>query len=178
MEAEQVKQNHLLFAKLTAHALACGQTRIFNVVFTNASSGLRRAGETATHHILTHEESIDPVLGYQKRATAFLEDIIVAFTGFLKELDSVREGDKTLLDRTLVYATSEGGYAKLHSLENIPVFTAGSGNGRIKTGIHVPMRGDPAARVGLTVQQAFGLPVAKWGTDSNTTSRPITNILA
>ncbi len=178
MELEQVKTNHLLFSKLAVHAMACGQTKVFNMVLTNASSGLRRAGETATHHILTHEESIDPQLGYQKRATAFLEEIVVTFTEFLRELDSVREGDKTLLDRTLVYATSEGGYAKLHSLENIPVFTAGTAGGRIKAGMHIPMRGDPAARVGLTIQQAFGLPIANWGTDSNNTSRPITELLA
>jgi hypothetical protein len=178
MEAEQVKQNHLLFGKLMAQALACGQTQVFSMVFTNASSGLRRAGDTATHHILTHEESVDPQLGYQKKATAFLEDIIIAFSDFLMVLNSVREGDRTLLDRTLVYATSEGGYAKLHSLENIPVFTAGSGGGRIKTGMHVPLKGDPAARVGLTIQQAFGLPVSKWGTDSNQTSRSVVEMLA
>ncbi len=178
MELEQVKTNHLLFSRLTAHALACGQTRVFNMIFSNASSGLRRAGETATHHILTHEESIDPQLGYQKRATAFLLDTMDGFIDLVRELDSVREGDQTLLDRTLVFATSEGGYAKLHSLENIPVLTAGSGNGRVKTGMHIPMKGDPGSRVGLTIQQAFGLPVSKWGTDSNTTARPITELLA
>jgi hypothetical protein len=178
MELEQVKNNHKLFAKLSAHALACGQTKVVNVVFTNASSGLRRAGETATHHILTHEESIDPKLGYQKQATSFLNDIILAFTDFLTELNTVREGNGTLLDRSLVYATSEGGYAKLHSLENIPVFTAGSAGGRFKTGLHVPMKGDPASRVGLTIQQGFGMPISKWGTDSNETTRTVSEILA
>ena len=177
-EITQVKANHVLFARLSAHALACNQTHVFNMVFTNAISGLRKDGESSTHHILTHEESIDQQLGYQKRATWYLGEIITAFGDFLKEFESVREGDRTLLDRTVVYATSEGGLAKLHAAENIPILTAGSGNGRLKTGIHVPRKGDSVARVGLTLQQAFGIPAAKWGTDSCETSKPITEIMA
>jgi hypothetical protein len=34
------------------------------------------------------------------------------------------------------------------------------------------------ARVGLTVQQAMGLSVDRWGTDSNNTNKPITEIMA
>jgi hypothetical protein len=177
-ELTQVKTNHLLFAKLAAHALACNQTRVINMVFTNAISGLRKEGESSTHHILTHEESVDEKLGYQKRATWFLGEIVAAFGDFLKELDSIREGDRSLLDRTVIYATSEGGLAKLHSPENIPMLTAGSGNGRLKTGIHVARKGDSIARLGLTLQQAYGIPAAKWGTDSCETSKPITEILA
>jgi len=177
LELESVKTNNQLFAKLAAHALACGQTQVFNVVFTNAISGLRKAGEPSTHHLLTHEESVDEKLGYQKKATWFLGEVISSLAVFLKELDSIREVDGTLLDRTLVYASSEGGLARTHSLENIPVFTIGSANGRVKTGLHVPCSGDSITRVGLTIQQAMGLPVAKWGTDSNETSRPIREIM-
>ena len=93
-------------------------------------------------------------------------------------LDSIKEGDGTLLDRTLIMATSDTGYAKLHTLENIPLFTAGGAGGRIKTGIHVAAKGDPATRVGLTVQQALGVPINSWGTDSMQTSKTIAEVLA
>ena len=56
--------------------------------------------------------------------------------------------------------------------------TAGAANGRMKTGINYVGQGDPATRVGLTVQQALGLPTHAWGTDSMATSRPITEVLA
>jgi hypothetical protein len=48
----------------------------------------------------------------------------------------------------------------------------------MKTGIHVAAKGDPVTRVGLTVQQALGVPIASWGTDSNQTSKTITEVMA
>jgi hypothetical protein len=63
-------------------------------------------------------------------------------------------------------------------MENISLLTAGKANGRMKTGIHVAAKGDPVTRVGLTVQQALGVPIASWGTDSNQTSKTITEVMA
>jgi hypothetical protein len=58
------------------------------------------------------------------------------------------------------------------------MFTAGRAAGRIKTGIHVAASGDPVTRVGLTVQQALGLPVSSWGTQSLNTAKTISEIVA
>jgi hypothetical protein len=58
------------------------------------------------------------------------------------------------------------------------MFTAGSGGGRIKTGLHVHSKGDTGSRLGLTMQQAMGVPVTHWGTESMGTSKTITEILA
>jgi hypothetical protein len=48
----------------------------------------------------------------------------------------------------------------------------------MKTGIHVAGASSTVARVGLTVQQAMGLSIDRWGTDSNSTNKPITEIMA
>ena len=58
------------------------------------------------------------------------------------------------------------------------MFTAGAGNGKLKTGIHYRAPGDAVTRVGLTVQQAMGVPTMSWGAESNTTSRVITDVVA
>jgi hypothetical protein len=92
--------------------------------------------------------------------------------------DGFREGDRSLLDRMLVWVSTETGYAKVHSTDNIPTLTIGGANGRVKTGLHIPTAGDPISRVGLTVQQAMGVPVNSWGSDTMATSRTITEILA
>jgi hypothetical protein len=177
-DIEEVTTNHKLFAKLLAHALSCNQTQVFNMVYTDEQSTVRRPGTTTTHHILTHEEAIDEKLGYQPMATWFCTRIMEQFAEMIGTLDSVREGSGTLMDRVLIMASSETGYAKIHSLENIPMFTAGSGGGRIKTGLHIQAKGDPTSRLGLTMQQAMGVAVAKWGTESMGTSKAITEILA
>ena len=101
-----------------------------------------------------------------------------AFNDMLVALDSIREGDKTLLDRMLMFGYTDSSHAKIHSVENLPMLSAGGAGGRVKTGIHFASKGDTVTRVGLTLQQAFGMPVSSWGTESNRTSRTITEIIA
>ena len=57
------------------------------------------------------------------------------------------------------------------------MMTAGSAGGRIKTGLHIPGGGTPVSRVGLTLQQAMGVSVDKWGTGSMETGKSITEML-
>jgi hypothetical protein len=177
-DIDNVSANHALFASLLAQALACGQTRVVNVVFGDSASSLRRAGKTMTHHILTHEEAIDEKLGYQPEATWFVEQCMKGLHTLLTTMTNIKEGDGTLLDRTLLFIASDTGYARTHSVENMPLLTAGKAGGRIKTGQHVQAKGDPGTRVGLTVQQAVGVPVSSWGKDAMETSKTITEILS
>ncbi len=177
-EIETATINHALFTKLLTHALACGQTRVANVVFGDALSTLRKRGGTQTHHEYTHEEPVDQKLGYQPEVSWFCQEIMRNLAVYLDSLQNVREGDRSLLDRMLVMTGTDHGYAKIHSVENMPVMTIGNLNGRVKSGIHIQAKGDPISRVGLTVQQAFGMPVAAWGTDTMETSKTIKEIIA
>jgi hypothetical protein len=95
----------------------------------------------------------------------------------LMQLDAVKEGDGTLLDHMLLLATSESNFAKVHSVESLPILVAGKGGGRWKPGQHVAGKGDPSSRVGLTIQQALGMPVSSWGVASMETSKPIGEVL-
>lgn len=173
-----VKRNHQLFAELLAMALACNQTRVFNLVFSNSFSTLRRPGTTKPHHLITHEEPVDPKLGYQPEATYFVEESLAQWGKFVEVLDSIPEGDGTLLDNCLVLALSDTQYAKVHSINNIPMFIAGSAGGKLKPGLHIPGNGDPVTRVGLTIQQVMGVSIDRFGTKSMETNKPVTDILA
>jgi hypothetical protein len=159
--------------------LACDQTRVFNVMLTDGLSQLRFAGEANTQHLFTHEDPIDQKLGYQPNVVRFVPTVLENLNVLLGELDAIREGGGTLLDRMLVLAYTDSGYAKNHTTDNIPMLTAGSAGGRMKTGIHfAAAKGDPVTRVSLTVQQAVGLPVSSFGTESNQTSKTITDVMA
>ena len=177
-EIDTVVHNNQLFAQILAHAVACDQTHVFNMVFGEATSPLRKAGSPMTHHILTHEEPMDDKLGYQKEASSFIARIIETLAYTVAALDGIKEGEGTLLDRTLLMAHSESGFAKIHSLENIPMMTIGSANGRVKTGMHIAAKGDPVTRVGLTVQQAMGVAIDNWGTLSLNTNKSFGETLA
>ncbi len=176
-EIENVAKNHELMADLLVMALACDQTRVFNMMFSNSASALTRSGSTVTHHELTHEEVLDTRLGYQPNANYFLTRIMDAWTYFVSALDTVEEGSRTLLDNTLVLAHSDTAFAKFHSIDNIPIMTAGSAGGKLKTGIYVDGAGSPVSRVGLTLQQAMGVPLDRWGARSMETSEAIGEIM-
>jgi len=176
-EIGQAVANHALMAQLIAMALACNQTRIFNIVFSDSASSLRKAGSSTTHHQLTHEEQVDATLGYQPEATWFVEQSMSAWGALLGILAAIREGDGTLLDNLLVLGHSDTQFAKTHSVDGIPVMLAGRAGGRLRTGIHVDGNGDPISRIGLTVQQIMGVSVDRWGTGSMQTSKSIGEIL-
>ena len=174
---ENVLQNHRLMAGLLARALQSNQTRIFNMLFSDTTSNLRRPGTTATHHTLTHEEPVSPELGYQPQVCWFAEKSMLAWCDFLDALSAIPEGDGTLLDNCLVLAHSDCSIAKSHAVEGIPVMIAGSGGGRVRTGFHLAGKADPISRIGLTVQQAMGVQVERWGTLSMETNRHIPELL-
>jgi hypothetical protein len=171
-----VEKNNKLFAQLMAHAIACDQTRVFNVNF--GTQGLRTPGGIRDWHSLTHEEPIDPQLGYQKDVTWFINFATGTFAQFLHELDGYREGAGSVLDRAVVLWQTDHGYARTHTMDDLPILTIGSAAGRLKTGMHIVASGDPSARVGLTVQQAMGVSINSWGRLSNKTSKPLTELLA
>jgi hypothetical protein len=177
-EVGQAAATHALMADLLAMAVACNQTRVFNMVFSDSASSLRKAGSATTHHQLTHEEQVDAALGYQPQATWFVEQSLTALGAFVHALAAVKEGDGTLLDNMLLFAHSDTQFAKTHSVDGIPIMLIGKAGGRIKTGVHIAGNGDPISRVGLTVQQIMGVPADRWGSGSMATSKNIGEIIA
>jgi len=175
-DVPDAEKNAKIFGRLMAHALACGQTRVVNVML--GSNGLHSVGSQQTWHSLTHEEPVDDKLGYQPEVTWFINWANARFVEFLKELDSVKEGQGTVLDRMAILWQTDHSYARTHTMDALPIMTAGKAGGRLKTGMHVSLPGDPATRLGLTMQQMMGVPLKTWGALSNETSKTVTELLA
>lgn len=177
VEIEVAQLNHKLLTDILVMALACNQTRIFNMLYSQALSLLRMRGESFTHHTLTHEEPIDASLGYQRRVAELHVTSMEALATFIQAFKNIREGDGTLLDNTLIFANSDTGNSRIHSVDNIPVILIGKAGGRVKTGLHIVGNGDPISRIGLTAMQVMGIPIERWGTGSMETTRIIPEIL-
>jgi hypothetical protein len=167
-----------VIAQLLAIGLATDQTRIFNMAFSEPASTIYMPGDSRPFHQSTHEEPVDESIGYQPVTSKFSTYSMEGFAALLAALDGVKEGNGTLLDHSLVLAYTDTSNAKLHAVDGIPMILAGSASGRMKTGIHYAGASSTVARVGLTVQQAMGLSVDRWGTDSNMTNKPISEIMA
>ena len=173
-----VNANNRQMAKLMAMGLACNQTKVFNVVHTPGSSETYIAGDSKIYHQYTHDEPTDAKLGFQPMTSKLAGLVMQGLGDFLAELDAIKEGDGTLLDHSVVLAFSDTGYAKIHSLENIPMIIAGGANGRHKAGQHIASNGEAVTRVSLTAQQLAGAPVGEFGAGAMKTSNPIREIMA
>src|SRR4029077_888753 len=83
---------------------------------------------------------------------------------FLEKLKNTPDGDGNLLDHTLVVYGSPMGDSNVHNHKRCPLFLAGHASGKIKGGVHVKAAdGTPMANAMLTVSQALGLELDKFG---------------
>jgi hypothetical protein len=177
-QAQIVAERHNLMTDILVMALASNQTRVFNMVYSFGAAATTKQGVPSTHHAITHEEAEDEH-GIQETHTWFVRRAMDCWGYFVGALASHREGDRSLLDNTLVFGHSDHEWAKVHTMNGTPMMTAGRAGGRIKTGLHVDCQGKhPATAVGLTLMRVMGLELAEWGGGSMRTTEGVSEILA
>ena len=73
----------------------------------------------------------------------------------IEQLDSVPEGDGTMLDNTLILWISEFGDGGTHDVTNLPVMLAG-GVGRLEHGRHIRAAGKTTGDLYTSIFNLFG----------------------
>jgi hypothetical protein len=175
--SEAVAKRHNQMADLLAMAVACDQTRVVNMAYAAAFSNTTKPGYDKPHHTTTHEEPVDEALGYQPTVSWFTRRCMEGFAHFVSAFANIKEGDGTLLDNMLIVADTDHGLARLHGLDNMPMFTAGRCGGKLKTGQHIDMKKATVARMGYTAMRVMGVEIESFGDRSNKTSDVISEIL-
>ena len=175
--AELVQARHNMMTDLLVMAVACDQTRVFNMAYSNASSNTTKPGYDKPHHTCTHEEPRDEKLGYQPNASWYVRRSFESLAYFIGAFAKVKEGDGLLIDNVLIQANTDVSNARVHSLEEMPAFTAGRAGGKVKTGLHIDGKGAQLTRLSLTSMKAMGLDINSWGTKSNQASKEISEML-
>jgi hypothetical protein len=129
--------DHLrILADLLALAFQADLTRIATFVFANDGSNRSyRAIDVAEgHHDLSHH-------GFNKEKQAKIAKInrfhVAQYAYLLEKLNSIKEGDGTLLDSCMIVYGSGIGDGNRHNHDNLPILLAGKGGGSLKTGRHV-----------------------------------------
>ncbi len=178
IDSVDLGKRHNLMVDIAVMALACNQTRVFNMVYSEPQSTTTRHGESRPHHASTHEEGIDGKLGYQPTNAWFIARAMEAWAYTVKSMADFKEGDGSLLDRSLLFAGTESNLAQKHDLRGVPMMTAGSAGGAIKTGIHVDGNGRPGSAVGLTAMRAMGLKLGEWGVGAMKVQNSVSEVVA
>jgi len=155
----QIQAKNRAFSDILAYALACDQTRIFTNIFTRPLTNILFASATAGHHQLTHDEP-----GEQPEVHDIVLQCMEAFSYQLQALDSIVEGDGTLLDHCLLLGTSDVGLGKTHTPENFPIVLCGGASGAINMGLHyVSPAQESTTKVLLSIIRAMGVDAARFG---------------
>ncbi len=168
--ADAVKLRHKMMTELMVMAIACDQTRVFNMTYSAAFSSIIKPGYPKPHHTCTHEEPVDEELGYQHHASWFTRRAMESWSDFVAAFREIPEGDGTLLDNVLILGTTDVGYARTHAIDGMPVFLAGRAGGKARSGQHIDLEGGSVAQVGYTALRLLGIDTPSWGTLSNQVS--------
>ena len=149
-------------------ALWTDSTRCISYMLGNSNSRLifDFLGIDRQHHYLSHffrnfsRSNIDALL---KISLWHMEK----FDSLLARLKRIREGDGTLLDRSVVLFGSGMGHSDNHTAQRIPVVLAGKGGGMLKTGRYLRYsKNQELGRLHLTLMQKFGVDVNSYSNAS------------
>jgi hypothetical protein len=150
---------------LTVLALQCDATRVVSFMLGNGGStrSYEFLGVSGGHHDISH---------HQKKPENFEKLIkidtweVAQFAYLLERMDRVREGERTLLDSSAVYFSSEIEDGDTHAHYNLPIVLGGSLGGALPAGEHRKVRPHtPVSSLFMTLLASLGQNVERFGDD-------------
>jgi hypothetical protein len=121
---------------LLALAYRADITRVFTFMMAREVSNrtYTQVGVSEGHHAVSHHQNKPEKLEMLARIQNFH---IGLFSEFLAKLDSIREGDGTLLDGSVLLYGSNMSNSNAHDHYPLPNVVVGGGRGRLQGGQHV-----------------------------------------
>lgn len=161
------------FCDLLALAFACDQTRVASHWFTHSVTGALFQRAPDGHHRLTHDEP-----GDQPYVNDIVIQIMEQLAYMVERFSQVQEGAGTLLDNMVLLATSDCSLGRQHRLDDYPILLAGSGGGKLRTGMHYDSpSSENASMVNLAIMQALDIPAPSFGTEGGRAVDPLLSIM-
>ena len=159
-----VTEKTRLMMDIMALAFWSDASRVTTFMFGNSVSNRNFSfldGVKGNHHSISHHMEKDEALEEYIRITSWhLEQ----YAYFLEKLRGIKEGDKTLLDNSMILFTSDLRDGNRHSPRNLPIVLAGKGGGKIKTGQNLIFEKDtPLANLYLTMLDVQNIDQDKFG---------------
>ena len=159
-------QQHVrLMLDLLVLAFRTDSTRIGSFMFANDVSGKNFSalipGVRGGHHEFSHhqnkQEKIEP---YSKINRWHAEQLAY----FMDKLSAIREGERTLLDNSMLFFGSSFSDGNRHDPNNLPIILAGRAGGKLDTGRHIACpRNTPLCNLFVSMLDRMGTPVEAFG---------------
>lgn len=162
--SDLVGKTRLMF-QLTHLALQTDSTRLMTMLLLGTSNVPPIAGVTMGHHDLSHHGQ-DPTKIEQLKKVEM--EVIKTVHELLTNLKKTQEEGESLLDRTMVFFSSNLGNAANHSAKNLPVLFAGGG---FRHGRHLAFEAEkapPLSNLYLSMLQRMGIEADRFGSSTGT----------
>jgi hypothetical protein len=146
-------------------ALQTDSTRLVTLLLLGTSLVPPIRGVTLGHHDLSHHGQ-DPRKIEQLQKVEVEE--LTTLRTFLKKLKDTKEEGVSLLDRTMVFFSSNLGNASTHATRNLPVLLAGGG---FRHGQHLafdPGKAPPLCNLYVTMLQRLGIEADRFASSTGT----------
>ena len=149
-------------------AFQADATRVSTFMFANDVSGRNFSfldGVNSGHHEVSHHQNKqEKIKQYQLINRWHVEQL----ARMLEKMRSVREGDGTLLDNSMIMFGSSFSDGNRHDPDNLPILLAGRGGNTIQAGHHIAADGEvPICNLYLTLLRKNGIDLKSFG-DSTT----------
>lgn len=157
-------EQHLrLLGDMMVLAFQTDSTRVCTYMFANEGSnkpypfiGVNDGHHSLSHHENDHEKQmrISRINQFHSRQLAYI----------LGRLKSVKEGDGTLLDNTILVYGSSISDGNRHNHDDLPTAVFGRGGGAIQPGRHIRYPQEtPMSNLFLSLLHAIGVPAPRFG---------------
>lgn len=166
-----VTEKTRLMMDIMALAFWSDASRVTTFMFGNSVSNRNFSfldGVHGNHHSISHHMDKTDMLEEYIRITQWH---VEQYAYFLDKLKSIREGDKTLLDNSMILFTSDLRDGNRHSPRNLPIILAGKGGGKIKTGQNLIFEKEtPLANLYQTMLESLNIEEKSFGDSTGTLS--------
>ncbi len=158
-------QEHVrLMLDLMVVAFRTDATRVTTFMFGNAVSGRDFSfleGVSGGHHEISHHQDNEEKLAqYQRINLWHIEQLAY----LLDKMQSIGEGESTLLDNSMVLFGSGIRDGNRHDPKNLPILLAGRGGGALKMGRHVVCeKQTPLCNLYQSMLEQLDVPVDQFG---------------
>jgi hypothetical protein len=157
-------QEHIkIMGDLMVLAFQTDTTRVSTFMFANEGSNrsYKMVGVTDGHHEMSHHQRTPEKLEALKKINNFH---VTQLAYILNKMDSIKEGDRTLLDNSMVVYGAGICDGDRHNHDDLPLLLAGLGGGKIKSGRHLKFDSStPMTNLFLSMADKMNIPVESIG---------------
>ena len=159
-------QEHVrLMLDLVVLAFWTDTTRLSTFMFANCVSNRNFAplieGVNGGHHELSHHQSNPAAIEQYAKINHWH---VEQFAYMLEKMRGINEGERTLLDNSMIMCGSSMADGNEHNPNNLPILLGGRGGGTIRSGRHIRSKKDtPLCNLYASVLKRLGTPVEQFG---------------